>query len=335
MAASSTDKFAKVIAGTTRPVATTLSAQKLVGATSCTVQATTGWATDTIVHGIMYRVDASNNKVAGSQIDWKGIVSGTSITNFSVTAGTDDTYEVGTVVELSPTASWGTKIAEGMLVEHKQTGAHGDVTADSVTVANNIKVADTKSIVDGNSNELIKFSQTASAVNEVTVKNAATANAPQIQASGGDTNIDVSILGKGTGQVKANGNPVLTLVGIGTGSGATLTTSYVDHASVTATSGGNKVLIEWGAKVGNGASGATRNFDVQVLCDGVTTSITPSTLNYEAIFVSGANTNLFYGYLHVHDAPSAGSHTWKLQFKASIGSAVVLANNYIKVTEVA
>lgn len=112
---SITDYYSKVLAGTTRPVATTLSSQKLVGAVSVSLQATTGWETTTPVHGIMYRVDASNNKVPGSQIDWKAIVSGTTLTNFTVTAGTDDTYEVGSVVELSPTAAWGDDMASGIL----------------------------------------------------------------------------------------------------------------------------------------------------------------------------------------------------------------------------
>ena len=49
--------------------------------------------------------------------------------------------------------------------------------------------------------ELIKFSETASAVNEFTVKNAATGNAPELQATGDDTNIDIKLVPKGTGDV--------------------------------------------------------------------------------------------------------------------------------------
>lgn len=132
MAAGANDKFAKVINGTTRPVATTLSAQKLSGATSCTVVATTGWDTDTAVHGIMYRTGADGSKTAGSQIDWKGTISGTTISNFQVTAGSDDTYAIGTTVELSPTAAWADDLVSGILVEHDQDGTHGAVTASSV-----------------------------------------------------------------------------------------------------------------------------------------------------------------------------------------------------------
>lgn len=63
------------------------------------------------------------------------------------------------------------------------------------------KFADTGYIADNNGNEQIKFSTTASAVNELTFKNAATGGAPDIQATGGDTNIDIKLTPKGTGKV--------------------------------------------------------------------------------------------------------------------------------------
>jgi len=49
--------------------------------------------------------------------------------------------------------------------------------------------------------ELIKFSETASAVNELTVTNSATGNAPEISATGDDTNIDINLTPKGIGRV--------------------------------------------------------------------------------------------------------------------------------------
>lgn len=57
-----------------------------------------------------------------------------------------------------------------------------------------------KAIGDGTL-ELLKFSETASAVNEITVKNAATGNPPELQATGDDTNIDITLTPKGTGIV--------------------------------------------------------------------------------------------------------------------------------------
>lgn len=61
------------------------------------------------------------------------------------------------------------------------------------------KIANGGFIADANGNEEIIFTTTASAVNEITLANAATGNAPTITASGGDTNIDLSLAPKGTG----------------------------------------------------------------------------------------------------------------------------------------
>ena len=59
-------------------------------------------------------------------------------------------------------------------------------------------------ILDSNENELVKGTATASAVNEITVTNAATGNGPTISATGSDTNIDLNIEAKGTGIVNTS-----------------------------------------------------------------------------------------------------------------------------------
>ena len=58
--------------------------------------------------------------------------------------------------------------------------------------------------------ELLKFVETASAVNELTVTNAATGNNPSISATGDDTNISINLVPKGTGEVQANGSGLAT-----------------------------------------------------------------------------------------------------------------------------
>jgi hypothetical protein len=79
-------------------------------------------------------------------------------------------------------------------------------TANTV-VLNTPQILTGGSINDANSNEYVKFSSTASAVNEVTITNAATGNAPNISATGGDTTIDLYLSSKGvTGNVVINGN---------------------------------------------------------------------------------------------------------------------------------
>ena len=54
-------------------------------------------------------------------------------------------------------------------------------------------------IVDSNSNEVLKPESVASAINEITIKNAAIGNAPEVKATGDDTDIDFIIRVKGTG----------------------------------------------------------------------------------------------------------------------------------------
>ena len=54
--------------------------------------------------------------------------------------------------------------------------------------------------------ELLKFSETGSAVNEFTVANAATTNGPTLSATGGDANIDINIIPKGSGKTVVSGS---------------------------------------------------------------------------------------------------------------------------------
>lgn len=79
------------------------------------------------------------------------------------------------------------------VANHQHTGATngGALTSPRVITA----------IADTNGNELIKVTATSSAVNEITVANAATGNGVSLTASGGDTNVDITLAGKGTGSV--------------------------------------------------------------------------------------------------------------------------------------
>ena len=67
---------------------------------------------------------------------------------------------------------------------------------------------DDHGIRDENGNEQLQFQTTASAVNHFDITNAATGNSPTISAVGGDSNIDFTLVPKGTGVGKltnANG----------------------------------------------------------------------------------------------------------------------------------
>ena len=60
-------------------------------------------------------------------------------------------------------------------------------------------------VLDTNGNELINLTATGSAVNEITLANAASGNAPSITASG-ETNVSLNLVPKGTGTLQGNGS---------------------------------------------------------------------------------------------------------------------------------
>lgn len=57
------------------------------------------------------------------------------------------------------------------------------------------------SILDTNGNQWLRVTANTTAVNDVTIANAATTFAPVISATGDDTNIDLQLVAKGTGKV--------------------------------------------------------------------------------------------------------------------------------------
>jgi hypothetical protein len=87
-----------------------------------------------------------------------------------------------------------------------QLGGNLDLNSNNINGAGNINLNDGNFIGDANGNEQIIFQTTSSAVNQFDVTNAATGNAPELSATGGDTNIDLKLTPKGTGQVVIDGN---------------------------------------------------------------------------------------------------------------------------------
>ena len=69
----------------------------------------------------------------------------------------------------------------------------------------NIAFDDAHGINDENGNEQIVFQTTSSAVNQLDITNAATGSAPSIQATGGDSNINLKVGPKGTGLFEVMG----------------------------------------------------------------------------------------------------------------------------------
>lgn len=89
---------------------------------------------------------------------------------------------------------------------------------------------------DNNGNEVLKTGTTASAVNEVTITNAATGNNPTISVTGDDTNIGMNHSTKGTGgyQFNQGSNEILTLSGV---------TSAVNEINISSAATGNSPTV--------------------------------------------------------------------------------------------
>jgi hypothetical protein len=95
-------------------------------------------------------------------------------------------------------------------------------------------------INDSNGNEEIIFTTTASAVNEITIANAAAGNRPNISVTGDDTNIGLSVSTKGTGLILFNDgayNADATLT-----DGATITWDVGSSPVAKVTLAGNRTL---------------------------------------------------------------------------------------------
>jgi len=125
------------------------------------------------------------------------------------------------------TLAIGTGISD--VVDDTSPQLGGDLDTNSF----NIAFDDAHGINDENGNEQIIFQTTASAVNQFDITNAATGNAPSISATGGDSNIDVALIPKGSGETR-----------VGTGAAdATITSSGAHNLILDTNSGTNAGTI--------------------------------------------------------------------------------------------
>jgi hypothetical protein len=119
----------------------------------------------------------------------------------------------------------------------------GDVTLTGTQTLTNKTLTSPKigtSINDTNGNESVKLTATSSAVNEFTIANAATGNDPTLSATGGDTNIDIAIVPKGSGEtVFGTGSAAATITTSGAHDLVLDTNSGTNSGTITITDGAN------------------------------------------------------------------------------------------------
>ena len=174
-------------------------------------------------------IDADNNTVSNIEVD--NLKSGVLDTDLSSVAGTDTTLASAKAIKA--------------YVDTTTAAVSSDLVGDSSPQLGGMLDVNGNAIGDGTL-EIIKFTETGSAVNEITIANAATGGHPLIQASGDDTNINLKLDGKGSGVVNVVDG--LTVGGNLTVNG---TTTTVDTT--------NTVVKDSLIELGNGTSGSPSN----------------------------------------------------------------------------
>lgn len=215
--AAATDKFRKKRSN----FSTTLNGSIGSSDATITLASTSGLPTDTGVTLTIDRVDANGNSTPTKMERVTGVISGNNIT--SAVRGVDNSpsaqsHSSGAVVEdIWDALSWNDSLS-GILVEHNQDGTHLNTVVALLAGSQTFTGAKTfgsgllkatrpqitTSIDDANGNQMVIYSPIASAVNQITMANAATAGHPKLSATGSDTDINLDLAAKGAGQIRGD-----------------------------------------------------------------------------------------------------------------------------------
>lgn len=136
-----TDKFSQVsTSNTARPAVSLLDAPgKALAASSINITDATNW--DDLVHFAIYNKTADGRKDVNSQTDWKATRSGTTLSNLTLTGGTDQAYTAGAIVELTPTYRYAKDLYDGLTVAHDDTGALLPTAVDAAILPGSLDTA--------------------------------------------------------------------------------------------------------------------------------------------------------------------------------------------------
>lgn len=113
------------------------------------------------------------------------------------------------------------------------TGAVVGTTDTQTLTSKTLTAPRIDAINDTNGNSEVTFTATASAVNALTVANAATGGKPTISATGSDPNITLNLVPKGTGTLQSAGVDVVTVSGTQTLTNKTINSPTIDTPTFT------------------------------------------------------------------------------------------------------
>mgnify|MGYP001314299478 CR=1 FL=1 len=182
--------------------------------------------------------DALTNAARNQIIELTGTLGGTRVLDIAATAGDpaaniekpfivfDNTTHSGDTLTFKVTGATGFALTEGTtyLCYHNGTDiintglGSGDVTLTGTQTLTNKTLTAPKigtSILDTGGNELFLLTATGSAVNQLTYANAAALADPSFTATGGSTNIGITLAAKGSGviQLTSSMNPTISTTG--------------------------------------------------------------------------------------------------------------------------
>lgn len=128
MAGAITDLLDRVTDSTTgRPVISSLASPgKALAAASINLSDVTNWSTSSAIHFSIFdviTVAGITVKDPTTQTDWKGTLAGSTISNLTLTGGTDRAYTAGAIAELTPTARYAKDLYDWGIAHANQDGS--------------------------------------------------------------------------------------------------------------------------------------------------------------------------------------------------------------------
>lgn len=189
------------------------------------------------VNGIQARLAAATYTDTSSS-GTVASVTGVSIAVPTLAASSSTTYTTASTLYIAGTPAAGTNVTittpYALYIAAGNSRFGGGINTQSW-----IQFGTSSNIIyDSNANELLTFTRTTSAVNELNISNNTTGNAPALSATGGDTNISLNLVPKGTGRVQSGGVTVPTISSTDTFTNKTMidTTNVVEEITTTASS---------------------------------------------------------------------------------------------------